>query len=269
MGRGRNKKTGDKEMKTLVTANQKGGVGKTSTLVHLAFDFLERGMKVAVIDLDTQANASYTLQEFQSGYLASQMFTADEDILRACFNKLPDEPAMCLITSDAAMANMEKLTMAEAAASFKRNIKVLDDCGFDVCLIDTAPSLGVSMAAALFAADYVFSPIELEAYSIQGIKKMVTTIVNIRKSNPGLQFLGMVPSKVDGRNPRHGRHLEELKHAYPQLMIPVGIGLRSSIADALASGVPVWKIKKTAARKAAQEVRALASHIFEKMEITR
>ncbi|HCZ14874.1 MAG TPA: chromosome partitioning protein ParA, partial [Candidatus Accumulibacter sp.] len=137
----------------------------------------------------------------------------------------------------------------------------------DVCLIDTAPSLGVSMAAALFAADYVLSPIELEAYSIQGIKKMVMTIANVRKANPSLQFLGMVPSKVDGRNPRHGRHLQELQRAYPQLMIPAGIGLRSSIADALASGVPVWKIRKTAARKAALELRALAAHVFEKMEI--
>jgi len=153
------------------------------------------------------------------------------------------------------------------ASSFTHNVKALAKCGFDVCLIDTAPSLGVSMAAALYAADYVLSPIELEAYSIQGIKKMVMAIANVRKANPGLKFLGMVPSKIDGRNPRHGRHLQELANAYPQLMIPAGIGLRSSIADALASGVPVWKIRKTAARKAAQEVRALAAHVFEKMEI--
>jgi hypothetical protein len=100
------------------------------------------------------------------------------------------------------------------------------------------------MAAALLAADYVLSPIELEAYSIQGIKQIVTTIANLRKANPKLKFLGMVPSKVDARNPRHGRHLQELERAYPQLMIPTGVGLRSSIADALASRVPVWKIKK-------------------------
>jgi len=137
-----------------------------------------------------------------------------------------------------------------------------------VCLIDTAPSLGNSMAAALYAADYVISPIELEAYSIQGIKKMVTAIANVRKANPDLQFLGMVPSKVDNRNPRHGRHLDELVRAYPQLIIPTGIGLRSSIADALATCVPVWKIKKTAARKATQEVRALADHVLKRMEIT-
>lgn len=254
-------------MKTLVVAQQKGGVGKTSSLVHLAFDFLERGLRVAVIDLDTQGNASFTLQEFASGYLASQMFDLDGDSLRQWFNDLPEGPLMRLIASDAVLADMEKRTLTDAAPIFKENIKALADSGFDVVLIDTAPALGVSLVAALYAADSVLSPIELEAYSIQGIKKMLTTIANVRKLNTKLQFLGMVPSKVDARNPRHVRHQNELQAAYPRLMIPAGIGLRSSIADALASGVPVWKIKKTAARKATKEVRALAAYVFEKMEI--
>lgn len=253
-------------MKTLVTANQKGGVGKTSTLVHLAFDFFERGLKVAVIDLDTQANASYTLQTFQSGLAASALFSGKA--LVKSLNVPADGPHMALIESDAVLANMEIIALGQAGQHFQNAIKALDTQGFDVCLIDTAPSLGVSMAAALLAADYVLSPVELDAYSMQGIKKMVTTIANLRKANPKLKFLGMVPSKVDGRNPHHGRHLDELQRAYPQLIIPAGVGLRSSIADALASGVPVWKIKKTAARKAAKEVRALAGHIFAKMEIS-
>lgn len=256
-------------MKTMVVAQQKGGVGKTSSLVHIAFDFLERGLRVAVIDLDTQGNASFTLQDFRSGYLASQMFDKDGDHLRNWFVDLPDEPLMRLIESDAVLANMEKRSLTAAAAVFKENIQALADCGFDVVLIDTAPALGVSLAAALYAADSVLSPIELEAYSIQGIKKMLTTVANVRKLNTKLKFLGMVPSKVDARNPRHVRHLHELRTAYPQLMIPAAIGLRSSIADALASGIPVWKIKKTAARKATQEVRALAAYVFEKMEIVR
>ena len=255
---------GRKEMKTLVTANQKGGVGKTSTLVHLAFDFFERGLKVVVIDLDTQANASYTLQSFQSGMNASELFAGGVPNYAQIST---DSEGMTLIESDAGLANMEKMTLSDAGRNFREAIQALDEQGYDVCLIDTAPSLGVTMSAALLAADFVISPIELEAYSIQGIKKMVTTIINIRKANPKLKFLGMVPSKVDSRNPRHGRHLEELNQAYPQLMVPAGIGLRSSIADALASCVPVWKIKKTAARKAAQEVRALAAHVYEKMEI--
>jgi chromosome partitioning protein len=254
-------------MKTLVVAQQKGGVGKTSSIVHLAFDFLERGLRVVVIDLDTQANASFTLQEFASGYQASQMFDMDGDNLRRSFGDLPEGPLIRLISSDPVLANMEKRSLSDATATFKGNVKALDDSGFDVALIDTAPALGVSLVAATYAADCVLSPIELEAYSIQGIKKMITTIANVRQINTKLKFLGMVPSKVDARNPRHMRHQKELVAAYPQLMIPAAIGLRSSIADALASGVPVWKIKKTAARKAAQEVRALAAYVYEKMEI--
>ncbi|WP_419613721.1 ParA family protein, partial [Thiolapillus sp.] len=256
------------EMKTMVAANQKGGVGKTATLVHLAFDALERGLRVGVVDLDTQANASWTLKEFASGYTASQMFDQSSDEVRAWFNgEVTDEPCIRLVESDAKLANMETKKLAEVGATFRSNIAALADSGFDMILIDTAPSLGVGLAAALIAADFVLSPIELETYSIQGIQKMVTAIANVRQANPKLQFLGMVPSKVDARNPRHGRHLQELEAAYPQLMIPERVGLRSSIADALASGVPVWKIRKTAARKAAKEVRALANYVFNKMEI--
>lgn len=253
------------KMKTLVTANQKGGVGKTSTLVHLAFDFYERGLKVAVIDLDTQANASFTLKLYRSGLNASELLAGNMTLdYEQAFS---ESNGMSLIESDAALANMEKMDLKSAGNNFRSAIKSLEAAGYDVCLIDTAPSLGVTMVAALLAADYVLSPIELEAYSIQGIKKMLTTIANIRKVNANLVFLGMVPSKVDARNPRHGRHLDELNQAYSSFMLPTSIGLRGSIADALASGQPVWKIKKTAARKAAQEVRALAAHIYQAMEI--
>ena len=251
-------------MKTLVTANQKGGVGKTATLVHLAFDFAERGFRVVVIDLDTQANASYTLGAYKCGVSASSLLTN----AKVDCSLLPST-GLVLIESDAALANMEKMTLSDAGMNFKSAISELSSVGFDICLIDTAPSLGVTMGAALFASDFVLSPIELEAYSIQGIKRMVTTISNIRKANKNLKFLGMVPSKVDKRNPRHLRHLQELTHAYPTLMTPEGIviGLRSSIADALASRTPVWKIKKTTARVAAKEVRALAAHVLNQMEI--
>lgn len=253
--------------KTMVVAQQKGGVGKTASLVHIAFDFHERGLRVAVIDLDTQGNASFSLNEYASGYLASHMFDKDGDTLRDAFSELPKGPLLCLIESDPALADMEKRSLADAKSRFIENITALGESGFDVILIDTAPALGVSLAAALYAADSVLSPIELEVYSIQGIKKMLTTIANVRRENTKLKFIGMVPSKVDARNPRHVRHLAELKAAYPQMMVPASVGLRNSIADALASRIPVWKIKKTAARKATHEVRALAAYVHGKMEI--
>lgn len=248
-------------MKTLVIANQKGGVGKTSTLVHLAFDFAERGLKVAVIDLDTQGNASFTLAEHRSEVAASGLFAGQ------ALAELDAIEGIATIPADGRLADLEKVPLAEAGQAFRASIEAIGGQGFDVCLIDTAPSLGTAMASALLAADYVASPVELEVYSLQGIKKMVTTIANVRRANAKLRFLGMVPSKVDGRNPRHARHLAELTAAYPDLVMPTPIGHRSSIADALASHCPVWSIRKTSARKAAQEVRAMTQYIHDKMEI--
>ncbi|NCU31902.1 MAG: ParA family protein [Candidatus Moranbacteria bacterium] len=250
-------------MKTMVVANQKGGVGKTSTLVHIAFDFLERGLRVAVIDLDTQGNASYTLKQFSTNVISSS-FLLNESI---SFDSLTSDKGLFLFPADSQLANMENKSIQLVSSTFRNNIQKLKHCDFDVVLIDTAPSLGVTMAAALFAADFVLSPIELESYSLQGIKKMMTTISQVRKANRGLVFLGMLPSKVDARNPRHKRHLSELEQSYPELLIPASIGLRSSVADALASGIPVWKIRKTAARIAGKEMKQTANYLFEKMGV--
>jgi len=254
-------------MKTLVTAIQKGGQGKTFATCHLAFDFQERGLRVAVIDLDTQGNASWTLEAYDSGYPASQLFTADSDGLRRWFSGREDK-GLALIGSDASLANLDKMDLAEAAGALRASVEALSEF-FDVCLIDTAPSLGVAMTAAVLAADYMLSPIEMEAYSLQGMKKMVAVISNLRKQNPKLQFLGMVPNKVDARKPRHVNNLAALQQAYPQLVLPLSVGVRDSIAQALGEQMPVWKIKKTAARKATQEVRKLADYVFTKMEMAR
>jgi chromosome partitioning protein len=247
-------------MKTLVVANQKGGVGKTAILVHVAFDFADRGLRVLVIDLDTQGNASYTLRNRTIAGDASSLFTPNA-------KQVVGAPGITLYRADSALADIEKHDLQGAASHLRSNIKRLAE-DFDVCLIDTAPALGVRLVAALFSADFVVSPIELEAYSLQGIRMMVATIGNVKRSNPSLKFLGILPSKVDSRNPRHTLHLCELQKAYPSDILPTVIGLRSSVADALANGQPVWTNPKTAARKATKEMRAVASYLYNIMILT-
>ncbi|WP_392423443.1 ParA family protein [Eikenella halliae] len=251
-------------MKTIVVAQQKGGVGKTALALHLAWFLTERkNSKVLFIDLDTQGNATYSLSGVKqivgmgSGNLFSTGLTVTYDF--------SDSP-LVLLPAGSMLANIQNLSLQEAASAFLSNFNAIKEMGyFDYCVIDTPPSLGNALAAALMAADFVVCPIELETYSIQGIGQMALTINNIKKINKKLTFLGLLPSKVDMRNPRHIKHLAQIKRQYSDYLIPVSIGLRSSIADAVASSVPVWHIKRTVARKAAKEVNAVAEYIFTRM----
>lgn len=257
-------------MKTLVTAIQKGGQGKTFATCHLAFDFYERGYRVVVLDLDLQGNASTTLGRFHSGYTASNLFKGDvKSLAKAVDANGADtsEGRLSLIAADAALANLDSsMDLAKAGTALRKCIAELGN-HFDICLIDTAPSLGKAMSAAVLASDYMLSPIELEAYSLQGMKLMNEQIKNLREYNPKLNFLGMVPNKVDARKPRHIANLAALRAAYPEQVMPVSVGLRDSIAEALGTNIPVWEIKKTAARVATKEVRAFAQYVFDRMEI--
>lgn len=253
-------------MKTLVVAAQKGGQGKTAMACHLAFDFAERGLRVVVIDLDAQGNASWTLGSHRTVICASELFSASAATSLAKHLKNFSGERLTLVPADAGLANLDKMEISKAANSLRQCIGVLED-HFDVCIIDTAPSLGVGMTSALLSSDFIMTPIEMEAYSLRGMKMMVSLFTNLRQQNPKLKFLGMLPNRVDSRKPRHIANLDELKKAYAQLLMPVSIGARDSIAEALGAQMPVWHIKRTAARKAIKEVRGLADYVYKKMEL--
>lgn len=246
-------------MKTLVVANQKGGVGKTAIAVHLAFDFVERGYRVAFIDLDTQGNASFTLEHYGSGNTARLMFSDDE------IGEVVSVYGLALLKADSRIADIQAAPIGEAAATFKRRLEEIAEQGYDLCIIDTGPALATPLVAALLSATHVLSPVELEAYSGLGIGQMLALLDKVRTSNPGLTMIGMVASKVNGRSQRHAEALESLSRAYPTMMVPHTIGQRESIAQAAVDRVPVWEVRKSSARKAGAEMRALAKHVIDQI----
>lgn len=246
-------------MKVCSAVQQKGGVGKSNCIVHLAHAAAEQGLRVLVVDLDTQGNASYTLSPFNtSSITASMLFSADLNI-----DLIPSDQIV-LIAGDDMLVNVESMDMGLAGDSLLSNLDRLSS-KFDVCFIDTAPAPGIRMAAALYVSGWVFSPIEVEVYSLLGVKKMLATIENMKEVNPSLQYLGLVPSRYDARTPRQVENLANLREDLPAMVAPVVIHARSSIGDALHYKIPVWQIKKTAARKATHEIRAFAQYILNSM----
>lgn len=248
-------------MKTLAIANQKGGVGKTASAVHLAFDFAERGLRVAVIDLDTQGNASYTLRRYAVDHTARDFFVENGV---ASLEANP-ESNLTLIAANETIADIEQSSVSAAGRLLTKNVQAVS-AKFDILIIDTPPALGVPFAASLMASNYVMTPIEPEAYSLQGVKRMLTVIQNMKRRGSKVRLLGMMPFKVDGRNPRHVENLAEIRRAYPDMVMEGKVGMRTTIADALASGAPVWRSRKTTARKARDELRAMAQQVNDSME---
>lgn len=247
-------------MKILVVANQKGGVGKTALSVHAAWKLQDEGKRVLFIDLDNQGNATKTLSEYSTGVGASSLYESGLIQLEA-------KDGISLIGSDDALADVERAS-AQVFLTFQKQMQHLGS-QFDYCVIDTAPVLGMKMSGALMAAHFVVCPIELEGYSIDGITKMLQTIFGIKQTyNPGLAFLGMLPSRVNAHSPRQKDALKQLlsNQKMAQFMVPAKIGNRQAVAEALEEKAPVWKLKKTAAREAAEEMQVALGILIERME---
>ena len=250
-------------MKILTVANQKGGVGKTAFLVNYAFTLAKEKKMVAVIDFDTQGNASYTLDSFSTEIdLVPMILGTERKVLDNLISK-----TLTLFPANPSLLQLDTVPLATVASGLSEVCKKIQKLGFDYLLIDTPPSLGNRLTSALAVSNFVISPIELEAYSLQGIALTVKTIYHIRQSNPNLKFLGMLPSRVDNRSPRQRENLIELQTAYPpSMVIPYKLSLRTSFADALATKRPIWEVKTKASRLAVKEFSEVANYVTSEME---
>lgn len=249
-------------MKTLAIANQKGGVGKTTIVVNLAqFASYSYGKKVAVIDLDTQGNASWTLADNAVSLKLGDVFFSDEE------QSFSVNENISLISSDYKLANIEKLNVEDICEKLKKIKNQLEQQGVELFIIDTPPSMGNALVSTLLVADFVLCPIELEAFSLQGVKKMRTVINNVKQKNSNITELGLLPSRVDNRNANHRKQLAEMKQLYTKLVCPFSISLRSSVADAISSRTWLGKNKKRSAKSAIVEFSSLTDWVLHQTEL--
>jgi chromosome partitioning protein len=186
---------------TIACANQKGGVGKTTTVVNLAGYLARAGERVLVIDLDPQGNATSGLGVDRNGLDGSIYDAVVDDVdLRSLIVPGPLDGISVIPASIAlAGAEVELAPVEQRERRLARLLSVITD-DYDYILIDSPPSLGLLTVNALTAADSVLIPLQCEYYALEGLTQLIATIDLIRDHlNPSLDLKGVVLTMYDGR----------------------------------------------------------------------
>lgn len=245
-------------MKILAVSNQKGGVGKTTLSVHLAYAAYERGLRVLLIDMDTQENASMMFEPADT----SQEFIHTSQLFNEQPSQLPIEfvkPSLGLIRADkvelTAIADLKDADGLEnraiaTVAQYKKQ--------FDICILDTPPARNILLFTSLVMADKVLTPIKFGKWEMSGFADLLDDIAAIQSSglNPNLKHIGSICSKINTRSQKQMEYLEAFKLKYKSAVLNTYLSEREAVQVAINEGRPVWdKVKGVSHKKTAQEWR--------------
>ena len=206
---------GSPNVKIIAVANQKGGVGKTTTAVNLGWALAEQGQRILIVDLDPQGNATSALglQEVEAGSLYDCLIGGVSIVERI----LPTRREGLFIVPadlDLAGAEIEVARMNDHLTRLAGTLTVLrNDQTFDFVLLDCPPSLGILMTNALAAADELLTPIQCEYFALEGLVKIVRVVEQVRDSgaNDGLEIGGSVMTMFDSRTKLSAQVVAEVR----------------------------------------------------------
>jgi chromosome partitioning protein len=192
-----------KRCRIMTVANQKGGVGKTTTAVNLAASLSQHGIRVLVIDLDPQGNASTALDvDHHFGRDSVYNSLVEGRPLGEIISPVPEMPGLFCApaTIDLAGAEIELVPMVAREGRLSRAIEQLDTSNLDYVLIDCPPSLGLLTVNALVAAEEVLIPIQCEYYALEGLEQLLRTVELVRGHlNAKLRVTTILLTMYDGR----------------------------------------------------------------------
>jgi chromosome partitioning protein len=229
--------------RVITIANQKGGVGKTTTAVNLAAALAQHGSRVLVIDLDPQGNASTALDvEHRVGTTSIYHVLVEDQPLAGIIHAVEDIPLLYCApaTIDLAGAEIELVPMVAREGRLSRALRSYDESQLDYILIDCPPSLGLLTVNALVAAAEVLIPIQCEYYALEGLEQLLRT-VNLVKShlNPDLAVSTILLTMFDGRTRLASQVADEVRQHFGEVVLESIIPRNVRVSEAPSYGQSV------------------------------
>jgi len=222
----------------LALANQKGGVGKTTTAVNLAACLAEAGGRTLVVDLDPQANATSGLGESANGTSSYDLLDGAslEELAHGTrfpnLDVIPSRPELAGAAVELAAHGDGESFLASALAPARER--------YDYAFIDCPPSLGPLTVNALAAADRVLVPVQCEYYALEGLAQLLHSIELVRKRlNPRLALAGMLLTMVDGRTRLAADVAAEVRRHFGELVFDAVVPRSIRLAEAPSHGLPI------------------------------
>ncbi|MDQ3916704.1 MAG: ParA family protein [Actinomycetota bacterium] len=252
--------------RVIAMANQKGGVGKTTTTISLGAALAELGRKVLVVDFDPQGGCALGLG-IEPGALEVSVYNAILD--RSCRSEdvvIPTSvEGMDLMPSNIDLSAAELMLVQEVAReqSLSRALAPLRR-SYDFILVDCPPSLGLLTINALTAADGVIVPLECEYYALRGMALLMDSIERVRdRLNPQLEIDGILPTMYDGRTLHAREVLERVREAFGDFLFQAVIRKTIRFAEAPVAGEPILRYAPTSTGSASY--RALAKEVISRV----